>query len=88
MKKANHFIPEDITNLWEALYDQNEVFLHLVMRKMMISKNLEPALNEEEEEEDTPAMQVNKVEEMPPAAALSPDLELLNVKELNGYCTF
>ncbi len=40
-------------------------------------EELEPIIKEVE----TP-VQVNKVEEMPPAAALNPDLELLNVKEL------
>jgi hypothetical protein len=33
-------------------------------------------------EEDITPIQVNKVEELPPAAAVTPDLELLNVKEL------
>lgn len=40
-------------------------------------EDLEPV-----QEEDVTPVQVNKVEELPPAAAVTPDLELLNVKEL------
>ena len=74
-EEGEPFIPEDITSLGGPLRSNEEAAFGDEEDDDI--EELEPVASEPE----TP-VQVNKVEEMPPAAALSPDLELLNVKEL------